>query len=170
MTTVHIWERGRRADCGHAAMHCGSTYISWFPEISLLSPADIPPHKVGSPRVPVLRFSVDLREEGRLPDHSVTIRGLDEPRLLAWWTDVTMGRTSVLRPSRAVLPWTAFGWNSVRLVATALKEAGADRIGASGAYWNYALSYSSDDPVWTSQRLREYVKRIARRASRDLEN
>lgn len=167
MISVYIWERGRRAACGHASLDCAGTYISWFPEIALLHPSDVPRSRVVSRVLPIRGLADDLRQEGRTPDHTIRIVGLDERRVLAWWADVTRGRISMFRPSQ-VAPWSALGWNSVRLVAAALQEARGDRIGPSG--WMDVLSCSGTDPVWTAQRLRDSAFRTAARAMRSLDN
>ncbi len=168
MTTVYMWDRSVRSNVGHASMQCRSAYLSWWPSVSLLAPSDLPQVR-GAVRLQAFRkLDDDRRDEKQPPDRSIVIPSLDEPRILEWWWGLTEGHDSRQEWDDSVCPWTEFGWNSVRLVAAALRE------GTSNAYQCSGLTictlFPDDEPVWTSCELRKYVDRLAESAGQRFDN
>ena len=129
MTHVYIWDWSSRSACGHASMLCASTYISWWPNLSLLGPGDLPRGIRGL--FPADRLEDDVRAEGKWPDQTFAIPNLDEDEVLRWWSVVMDG-------SAANEGWynkpcsRSFFWNSVRLVDLALQKGSSDLLADRG--------------------------------------
>ena len=151
MTTVYIWERSPRSKCGHASMQCGSTYISWWPGVSLLGPADLPRALKNTGLFPARGLEDDVRAEGRVPDQTFLLPKLSESRILYWWQNATLGLTCQQGWDTEVCDRARFGWNSVRIVDTAVRN-GMPRDGWST--WEIVLSVPMREAVWTAHGLR----------------
>jgi RHS repeat-associated protein len=136
LATVHIWNFHGKHNVGHASVTLGDkTHISWWPAVgespTLFNAVD------GQP----LSYRSDVRSEGRKPDLTINLDGLDEAAMKEWWEKYKKNQKhySALAQSCATtaaqalavgagqqLPNTSF-WtpNSVRAYAEAIKRGSA---------------------------------------------
>jgi hypothetical protein len=161
MATIHIWDRSTRSAAGHASMQCGSLYLTWWPTVSLVSPAELPDRDRSFQSIPFRKFEDDQREEGRSPDVSVEVRGLDESRIANWWRRQTNSRHADSVWDDAIRPWTEFGWNSVRLIATCLDVGSASATARPKTFLERIEEIEGRSPIWTAVALRNYIRRFS---------
>ncbi len=147
MVKVHVWNfRGSSEAWGHASMHVGAVYISWWPE------GEDRDYKKGDKKSgfkPVYSvehihdrtFEADVADEEQKPDHDFEITGLDEQRILAWWKKFNV-------PGR---DWTTLGQNCSTTVGRALMIGGGDDYADWSASWN---------TVWTPNDVKSYATSI----------
>ena len=87
MIKVHVWNfQGSKSAWGHASMHLGSKYISWWPGSARdyhLGTAKIPIYSVA--HIHGQTFARDKELEGGPPDHTIELAGLDEKQVERWW-------------------------------------------------------------------------------------
>jgi hypothetical protein len=152
MISVYIWNfRGKREAWGHASMHVGTDYISWWPMGTGRVHSKVHQNVYSAhPREPSLQADID--GEGSHPSHTILINGLDEARIIAWWHRTFPWAVSRLGPPS--VPWSSLGWNCSKIVATGLKEGGGDRFASWSKSW--ALI------AWTPNDVREYAESIVR--------
>jgi len=144
---VHVWNfRGSSEAWGHASMHIGLVYISWWPE------GEDRDYKKGEKKSgikPVYSvehihertFEADVADEEQNPDHNIEIDGLDEKLILAWWKKYNV-------PGRE---WTTLGQNCSTTVGRALMVGGGDDYAGWNASWN---------TVWTPNDVQAYASSI----------
>ncbi|NNF05900.1 MAG: hypothetical protein HKN21_04005, partial [Candidatus Eisenbacteria bacterium] len=178
MIQVHIWNyRGLKTAMGHASMHVGASYISWWPAgtsrrfkiptaigraVPLYSVDHIHGQSFDDDKLlealdansiwdATLGTFVDsttgLMVKPMDPDHTITIDGLDEGRILTWWSTFNV-------PGRQ---WSTLGQNCATTVGRALMMGGGDdyALGASG-WWH------SWNMVWQPNDALRYAQAIAR--------
>ena len=164
MIRVHVWNfRGLTTAMGHASMHVGTEYISWWPNSS-----DDPrspdyrnpkiPGAVGrkAPLYSVRHIHGQSFENDKsyesvdgvtplAPDHTVMLDGLDEERILAWWRKFNV-------PSR---DWSTFGQNCATTVGRGLMAGGADdySLGASGWWHSWNTVWQPNDVLRFAQEV-----------------
>ena len=87
-----------------------------------------------------------------LPNHSITLNGLNERKILSWWERTSIWANPKLQgpPSH---PWSSLGWNCAKIVATALSKGGGD------SYSNWMHSWNV---VWMPNDVRRYAASIKR--------
>lgn len=150
MVTVYVWNyRGSKQAWGHASLELDQTYISWWPE----NPGQIPtkiPNVYASHPFRNRSFASDVHAEGRLPDHSIRINGLDENAIKDWWQGMGLVRDGQLFAG-PLLPWKTLNQNCSTVVATALTVGGGEQF----ASW-----YKSRSIVWTPANVLEYASAI----------
>ncbi|MGU7843781.1 hypothetical protein ACV22V_30490 [Burkholderia sp. AW33-5] len=130
MVKVHVWDfRGSTKGWGHASMEVGSTYISWWPR-----PEGT---KTGLRLLPQIyaahpwrdqRFEDDKEYEGRGPDQTVNLNGLNERAIKDWWQSFGLMRDRVAYegPMQA---WQTLKMNCSTVVATGLTKGGGRACG-----------------------------------------
>jgi len=154
MIQVHVWNfLGSTQAWGHASLHVGQTYISWWPsgegrrpKLSERLPVYSVPHISGQ------TFQRDQELEGedgppRPPDHTLHLNGMDEPRILQWWT--TFGKPGIV--------WTTLGQNCSTTVGRALMVGGGDDYAEGIIGW-----WHSWNMVWTPSDVLLYAQAIER--------
>jgi hypothetical protein len=162
--TVFVWSfRGKNEAWGHAALQCGSAYVSWWPANpgqapSGLSQAAIRAFGQRTPvalrsvyaSVPILarRFEHDVRDEGGQPDQRIVLEGMDESAVVEWWRAFSLDEGRAAGPPR---PWHTTQLNCSTVVAHALNAAGGDRYAAWFHTWNM---------VWTPRDVLRYAESI----------
>ena len=143
MVTVYIWDaRYAGGSVGHVAMAitggqpAGATYISWWPAKRRLDVIS-----VGVPRVIHTSLEEDEgpRGEGRKPDHTIQLQGLDETAIKAFWKRWAQNAN-----------YQGLLFSCATTVGWALKQGGGDR---------YARSWT-DPKVWTPADLLSYALAI----------
>ncbi|MBK8975157.1 MAG: hypothetical protein IPM29_04480 [Planctomycetes bacterium] len=173
MIEVLIWTfRGKHDRWGHAALRCGTTYVSWWPEpygrvpyraaeLTSRYPADWP----GAGLLSGLRslYSVspirdrsylhDVAEEGGPPDHVVRIEGLDEVALESWWMGFSLDGGRVPGP---LPPWDTLELNCSTVVARALDVAGGSRLAPWTHTWN--MVWAPDDVLRYAESIRRALE------------
>ncbi len=153
MIRVNVWDfRGLKTAMGHASMHVGSEYISWWPEgagrvakIPGSVGRAVPLYSVG--HIQGQSFEDDQRLEEMKPNHTVSLNGLDETQILAWWKKFNV-------PGRQ---WSTLGQNCATTVGRALMVGGGDdyALGASG-WWH------SWNTVWQPNDVLKYAREVER--------
>jgi hypothetical protein len=145
MVEVLIWSyRGSNVAWGHAALRCGSTYISYWPGAGRTGSRLYPQIYAADP-IRGRRFEEDLRDEGTPPDAVLRLDGLDEKAILGWWRRMVppMGPPSV--------PWRTFTHNCSTVVAEALRAGGGNRF---SSWWESWRTY------WTPSDVLAYARSI----------
>jgi len=121
MVTVYVWNPHYSSlNVGHAALAvtggqpAGDTYVSWWPRNRNLATIT-----VGVRRGVHARLADDelSTAEGRRPDHTVRLEGLDETQIKAFWK-------RLVRHGE----YQGFSSNCATTVAKALEAGGADRL------------------------------------------
>lgn len=145
MIKVHVWNFvGPKQAWGHASMHIGTEYISWWPEsagrdykistgLSLYSVSHIHGQSLDD----------DKRYEGRSPDHTVPLVSLDEPRILQWWRVFNARGRS----------WSTLGQNCSTTVARALMVGNGDDYAQGMSGW-----WHSWNTVWNPEDVLRYAR------------
>lgn len=154
MIQVHVWNfLGSKQTWGHASMHVGTTYISWWPggagrhyKLSRGLPVYSVPHIFGQ------TFEDDQELEGdggpkRKPDHTLHLNGLAEHRVLHWWS--TFGVPGNV--------WTTLGQNCSTTVGRALMVGGGDDYAEGLVGW-----WHSWNMVWQPADVLRYAQAIKR--------
>ena len=166
MIRVHVWLPHATSPMGHASMHVGPTYISWWPGssrkyyVSRKLPLYSAPHvrdqsaeadacleadgEWDPSRRTCTNPSTGMPVAPRVPI-TIPLHGLDEKRILEWWLRYNV-------PGRE---WTTLGQNCSTTVGRALMIGGGDdyALGASG--W-----YHSWNTVWTPRDVLRYATAI----------
>jgi hypothetical protein len=135
---------------GHASMHVGRAYVSWWPQGDGREPKvpgsagrTLPLYSVAHIQGQSFRSDQELEECS--PDHTVPLDGLDEPRILAWWKKFdTPGRK-----------WSTLGQNCATTVGRALAIGGGDDYALGAAGW-----WSSWHTIWQPNDVLCYARRI----------
>jgi len=134
-------------------MHVGSTYISWWPggqgrdyTFGSSVPIYSVPHIVGQ------TFADDQALEGeggppRAPDHSISLDGLDEGKILDWWKIF----------SRAGNAWKTLGQNCSTTVGRGLMVGSGDDYAEGLSGW-----WHSWNMVWQPADVLRYAQAIER--------
>ncbi len=152
MVTVHIWSfRGKREAWGHASMHVGQAYISWWPMGAGRDRSKIHSDIYSVHPIMGRNFADDIRDEGIPPNETIRINGLDEGRITTWWERIAPWSAS--RSGPPSMPWSTLDWNCSKVVAMALKEGGGDKYASWPTTWNV---------VWTPNDVRDYADSIVR--------
>jgi hypothetical protein len=155
MVQVHVWNfLGSKRAWGHASLHVGTTYISWWP-----GPQEDREYKLGReldvysvPHIFDQTFEDDQELEGRPghprpPDHTIGFSGLDEPRILDWWKAFGVeGRA-----------WSTLGQNCSTTVGRALMVGGGDDYAEGLIGW-----WHSWNMVWQPADVLRYAQSIER--------
>ncbi len=151
MIQVHIWKfRGLNTAMGHASMHVGAEYVSWWPA------GENRARKIPGPagrRVPLYSvahiqgqsYDDDRYLEDMDPDETIRLEGLDEDRLIAWWRTFNV-------PGR---DWSTLGQNCATTVARGLMIAGADDYALGAAGW-----WRSWNTVWQPNDVLLYARQV----------
>jgi hypothetical protein len=176
MIKVHVWNyRGLTTAMGHASMHVGSQYISWWPEGDGRSPKV--PGSVGQ-KVPLYSVPhihgqsfdddklyealddnsvlnsarneyIDQRTGRRVvpmsPDHTIELQGLDKHRLLTWWRMFNVDGRK----------WSTLGQNCATTVGRGLMIAGADDYAQGVSGW-----WHSWNTVWQPNDVLRYARDV----------
>lgn len=138
---VHIWNFRDMRNVGHASMTLNDgTYISWWPRGS---DADLFNSVTATN---MSRIVDDIRNEGRPPDRTITVEGLDEPAIRKWWEAFKRDKGN---------NYSFLGQNCAATVAGGL-DAGGGGSAASKGTWGRPTP-----PVWTPEAVGEYAGRIA---------
>ena len=147
MITVHIWKyRGSLKAWGHASLHVGQTYISWWPgeSVAMLEALTL--------RTPLHRDLFDERSQTTRPGCP-----MKTSRSTAWTrTPSGCGGQALDWSMTAVSRWPCSSWHALKrncstVVAIALKVGGGDR---------YASWYRSWNLVWDPEDVRAYAHEI----------
>lgn len=164
MITVFIWSfRGKNERWGHAALQCGSAYVSWWPAIPGQVPSGVSRTAVSllGQRTPTAlrsvyasvpirarRFDQDVRDEGGQPDHRITLDGLDEGAITDWWRAFSLDEGRLHGPLQ---PWHTTQLNCSTVVARGLERGGGDR---------YASWFHARNVIWTPTDVQRYAESI----------
>lgn len=161
MILVHVWNyRGLDTAVGHASMHVGETYISWWPDTQQATPK-LPP-SLGGNRIFSAKhihgrtFEQDKRDEESAPHHTIPLDGLDERSILQWWQKFSV-------PGRL---WSTLGQNCSTTVGRALMIGGGDdfALGARGWWHSWNLVWKPDDVLAYAREIRRGLARKGERA------
>jgi hypothetical protein len=145
MVEVIIWSyRGSSVAWGHAALRCGSTYISYWPGEELTCSKLFPSVCSATP-IQGRRYEDDLHDEGMPPGAVVRLDGLDESAITAWW------RRMVPPVGPPSAPWRTITHNCSTVVAEALRAGGGNR---------YATWWDSWHTYWTPSDVLSYARSI----------
>ncbi|QYK48441.1 MAG: hypothetical protein KF838_00975 [Phycisphaeraceae bacterium] len=148
MVTVYVWNPlvlTKAPLVGHASMHIGREYVSWWPEqagrVFNTSPY----------RQRTLEQDIEA-EANRQPDYRIAIDGLDTARMLDWWASVGLQANGMLLhgPLQA---YDLIERNCSTVVAAGLRVGGGDK---HAAWWN------SWNIVWTPRDVMRYAEDIRR--------
>lgn len=115
------------------------TYISWWPRGN---DADLF-NTVEASTVPNL--TTDIMNEGRRPDRSINISGLDEAAIRRWWDAFKRNRKN---------KYTFLGQNCSATAAGAI-DAGGGAAAANNSTWG-----RPNPPVWSPGAVADYADRI----------
>jgi hypothetical protein len=143
MITVCVWKPMRiegEKNVGHASMKVGdNTYISWWPDESATFGNYHP--------IRNKNYESDVRDEGHPPDFEIQIDGLDEQKIIDWWTSfgLVRGGEDLQGP---MLPYNLISQNCSTVVALGLKAGDGDR---------YAGWYTSHCIVWRPMTVVDYA-------------
>lgn len=165
MITVFIWNyRGMSEAWGHASMEicggepAGNVYISWWPEstdrrakISNKGPlANIYTVNAIKDRM----YPHDVRDEERVPDHTIRLDGLDESAAKKYWYELTGGKDP---------QWTSLTQNCSTVVARALFAAGGDSFaeGLEGWWHSWNVIWKPDDVLSYARAVQTGLQRAA---------
>ncbi len=103
---------------GHAAMHAGATYISWWPNLDLYAQYGNSQPVPGQANTWDTDVNDAVRGEGRAPEYrSPPLGGLDEAAIAGWWDTFRTQNSS---------RWTMDSTNCAWVVLAALEKGGAD--------------------------------------------
>lgn len=146
MITVYIWDMdlGAKPKCvGHASMLVsGHTYVSWWPDERASLGNYHPIRNRG--------YAGDVAGEGRGPEHTVILDGLDEPAILDWWKHFGLVSDGELIQG-PLLPYNVLTQNCSTVVARGLKVGGGDK---------YASWYAATNLVWRPATVLQYALAI----------
>ena len=147
LATVYYWGYHDNQNIGHVAMDLDDgTHISWWPVNGDAS-------YDGSPGFPMPSLPRDSGSEGRPPDASVYVDGLDEAAIKKWWEDF----------KRTHSKWNFWTQNCSTTIAQALDVGGGRKnesdlpmdfphpaVWAPYDVWDYANAINhSHDPQYT---------------------
>lgn len=173
MIRVHVWNyRGLTIAMGHASMHIGDVYVSWWPSgegrrpklptsagrrLPLYSTAHIYGQSFEDDQY--LEADAMWDEHRRVwidprtsmpaspmpPDHTIPLIGLDEKRILHWW-----GKFNTKQRE-----WSTLGQNCSTTVAHALTIGGGDDYALGPVGW-----WRSWNAVWKPNDVLDYARAI----------
>ena len=149
MVTTYVWlpkTVGAEKNVGHTSILVGpQTYISWWPA---------EPARLWQDHHPIRNkdYASDVADEQGRPDFSILLVGLDEERIIEWWSmfGLVRGGTVLEGP---MLPYNLLTQNCSTVVARGLKVGGAD---------HYAGWYVSHCLVWRPRTVLDYAMAIQR--------
>jgi hypothetical protein len=164
MIKVHVWNfRGLKSAMGHASMHLGVEYISWWPNNSA-DPRSVNARNFKLPgamgrKIPLYSvphihgqsFQNDMDYESvdgikpKAPDHTVELTGLDEKRVTAWWHEFNVPKRN----------WSTLGQNCATTVGRALMVGGGDDYCEGVEGW-----WDSWNAVWQPNDVLNYARQI----------
>lgn len=149
MIIVHVWlskKVGNQKNVGHASLEIpGRAYVSWWPDQAARLRGDFYPIRNKS-------YFSDVADEGGRPDWNVRLNGLDENKVVDWWSSFGLVRNGELL-SGPLARYNLTAQNCSTVVAIALKQSGADK------YADWTTSWSV---VWRPQTVLDYARSIER--------
>jgi RHS repeat-associated protein len=142
LATVHIWDySGSKSAWGHTSMTLNNgTHISWWPQGTgrdYSISGSVPIYSADA--FPNQTLARDIEYEGRKPDHSIIVGGLNEDNIQKWWDGF-----------RASNQWKTFSQNCSSTVADGLDAGGGGR-GILFDDWNI---------IWTPNDVKNYSEAI----------
>jgi len=143
---VYVWTyRGKNEAWGHASMELDDgTYISWWPEGENRDSIPFVEDIYTADPIKNRTFAQDVAgEDGRMPDVTISINGLDENAIAAWWNQFKNDPNN---------KWETLSQNCSTTVAEALKAGNA-----STPWWDF---WSSWNIVWTPADVEEFARAI----------
>ncbi len=154
MISVHIWQfSGSKEAWGHASLECFDNYISWWPAQTGRIHSKIHSNIFTALPIANRSFSDDVDGEGRFPDYTTRIDGLNERGIISWWQHFALSYGGFKDQGPPSAPWSSLDWNCSKVVATALKEGGGDE---------YASFYYSNCFIWTPEKVKDYAESIVK--------
>lgn len=158
---VHIWKfraslKRSSFAYGHASMTvCDrrgrSAYISWWPDDNRSADPKIPFAYTAYPEREQTHEWV-VKAEGQEADHTLEVVGLDEEKIIDFWSDLSLELEGERR-SGPLLPWSAKTLNCSTVVFKALWAGGASKHAKD--YW--FIDY------WTPNRVLDFVQTLRHR-------
>jgi hypothetical protein len=149
MIRVHVWPPDATSKMGHASMHVGRTYISWWPQgrdRKYYLPTDsVPLYSVS--HIDQRSYADDVEAEEKEPAHTIHLQGLDEARVLDWWEEYNDLKAE----------WTTLGKNCSTTVGRGLMSGGGDDYALGLKGWFYSWNM-----VWTPDNVLKYATAIHR--------
>ena len=146
---VYVWTyQGKDEAWGHASMELDDgTYISWWPEDE---DGDSIPFIEDIYTVDAIKnktFAQDIEDEdNKKPDVTISINGLDEKAIAAWWDKFKNDPNN---------KWETLSQNCSTTVADALKAGNA-----STPWWDF---WNSWNIVWTPADIEDFAHAINRK-------
>jgi hypothetical protein len=152
MIKVYVWPfLGKDEAWGHASMHVGTTYISYWPSGNGRVGSKVHQDVYSAHPIVSRTLQDDIDAEGGQRPRPLLINGLDEKRIITWWHQLFPASGRLIGPPS--VPWSSLNWNCSKVVANGLKEGGGDRFASWIKSWNV---------VWTPNDVREYAESIIR--------
>ena len=146
---VYIWTyRGKNDAWGHASVKLDDgTYISWWPEGENRESIPLVEDIYTADAIKDRTFVQDVTgEDGRSPDVTIPIHGLDEVAIAIWWDAFKNDPNN---------KWKTLSQNCSTTVADALKAGNA-----STPWWDF---WSSWNIVWTPADVEDFAHAINRK-------
>ncbi len=143
---VYVWTyRGKNEAWGHASMKLDDgTYISWWPEGETADSIPLVENIYTADAIKNRTFAQDVvGEDGRMPDVTISINGLDENAIAVWWNQFKNDPNN---------KWKTLSQNCSTTVAEALKTGNASTL-----WWDF---WSSWNIVWTPAEVEEFARAI----------
>ena len=147
--TVYVWDASHDG-WGHASIKLDDdTYISWWPQVDdrdgKFKDGEGPLSNIyDAPHEKNQTYEDDCNgEDGRYPDWSKYIGGLDEDAIKTWWDEFNDDDDNL---------WSTFSQNCSTVVAEALR-----RGGAKTPWWDLVNGWNI---IWTPQDVRRYAESI----------
>lgn len=180
MIHVYVWDfKGKDIAWGHASMKVQDYYISWWPNtrdgaitkrIEFDYYAGQPIDNTESATRNTETFGIDIHrsiysahpmvnrtyeediagERGEDPNHTISLKGLDEEKIINYWKGISIWADPELHGPPAH-PWSTLGWNCSKVVAECLKKGGGDK---------YASWLKRKNMIWAPKDVKEYAASI----------
>mgnify|MGYP000932422544 CR=1 FL=1 len=143
---IYVWNyRGSKEAWGHASMKLDNgTYISWWPEGQNRDSIPFVSDIYTADAIKNRTYVQDVAgEDGRTPDITITINGLDETAIQQWWNDFRSDSDN---------KWKTLSQNCSTTIADGLKAGNA-----STPWWDF---WNSWNIVWTPSDIESFARAI----------